>query len=217
MNDIKSRLIQLIENKGISKREFCRQIEVSPTFLANKSEIASDKVLNIITAFPDVNVEWLLTGDGEMLKTPGDNSDPDDAFALVPVYNFDAVGSMNKSNDVTDSPAYIERYVPFPGARKDDMCVHVTGNSMIPTHCPGSLLLVREVQDWREYFGYGHCFVIFLRDGRRILKEVQRFADNPKEYIMCVSHNREYPEEELPKNMITAVYKVIMTLTNEGF
>ena len=140
-----------------------------------------------------------------------------DGYRLVPVYNFDAVGGMNAGNEITDAPAYIEKYVPFMGAHDEDICVHVTGNSMIPTYSPGTLLLIRKVEGWREYFGYGHTFVLFLNDGRRILKEVRRFPDNPKDYILCVSHNKEYESEELPKAMILSVYKVIMSLTNDGF
>lgn len=140
-----------------------------------------------------------------------------DGYLLVPVYNFDAVGGMNTCNEITDAPAYIEKYVPFPGAHNEDICVHVTGNSMIPTYSPGTLLLIRKVEGWREYFGYGHTFVLFLNDGRRILKEVRRFPENPQEYVLCVSHNKEYEPEELPKSMIVSVYKVIMALTNDGF
>lgn len=140
-----------------------------------------------------------------------------DGYRLVPVYNFDAVGGMSTCNEITDAPAYIEKYVPFAGAHDEDICVHVTGNSMIPTYSPGTLLLIRKVEGWREYFGYGHTFVLFLNDGRRILKEVRRFSENPQEYILCVSHNKEYEPEELPKSMIVSVYKVIMSLTNDGF
>ena len=140
-----------------------------------------------------------------------------DGNLLVPVYNFDAVGGMNAANDITDAPAYIEKYVPFVGAHDEDICVHVTGNSMIPTYSPGTLLLIRKVEGWREYFGYGHSFVLFLNDGRRILKEVRKFAENSKDFVLCVSHNKEYEPEELPKSMIVSVYKVIMALTNDGF
>lgn len=140
-----------------------------------------------------------------------------EGYRLVPVYNFDAVGGLHKGNEITDAPAFIEKYVPFAGAHTDDICVHVTGNSMIPTYSPGTLLLIRKVEGWREYFGYGHTFVLFLNDGRRILKEVCRYNENPKEYVLCVSHNKEYEPEELPKSMIVSVYKVIMALTNDGF
>lgn len=140
-----------------------------------------------------------------------------EGYRLVPVYNFDAIGSLHHGNEITDAPAVIERYVPFAGAHEDDICVHVTGNSMIPTFSPGTLLLIRKVEGWREYFGYGQSFVLFLNDGRRILKEVRKFTENPKDFVLCVSHNKEYEPEELPKSMIVSVYKVIMALTNDGF
>lgn len=140
-----------------------------------------------------------------------------EGYRLVPVYNFDAIGRLHNGNEITDAPAYIEKYVPFVGAHEGDICVHVTGNSMIPTYCPGTLMLIRKVEGWRDYFGYGHTFVLFLNDGRRIMKEVRKFGDNPKEYVLCVSHNSEYEPEELPKAMIVSVYKVIMSLANEGF
>lgn len=74
MNEIKARLNQFIEFKGISKREFCRRIDVSSTFLANDSEIASDKVLNIITAFPEIDTDWLISGKGQMTRIDGGRS-----------------------------------------------------------------------------------------------------------------------------------------------
>lgn len=58
----------LIEFKGISKREFCRQIDVSHTYLNGDSEVGSDKLEVIISNNPELSIEWLLTGKGEMLK-----------------------------------------------------------------------------------------------------------------------------------------------------
>ena len=54
-----------------------------------------------------------------------------------------------------------------------------------------------------------------LKEGARI--EVDSNKRNPKDFVLCVSHNKEYEPEELPKSMIVSVYKVIMALTNDGF
>lgn len=180
----------------------------------------SINILSTISNTFNVSLDWLETGEGNMLK--GENLPNQDTekenYQLVPLYNFDAVGGMNTSCDVIDSAAYVERHIPFSGAKSGDIAIHVTGNSMIPTYIPGSIVLVREVHNWREYFGYGNAFVIFLSDGRRILKTVQKSIENNKEYVLCTSINSaEYPEEELPRSMIVCVYKVVMSLTNEGF
>ena len=66
---VKQRLTRYIKSKGISTREFCRMIGVSETYVNSmRSSIQPDKLIRITHAFPDMNPEWLLTGDGEMLK-----------------------------------------------------------------------------------------------------------------------------------------------------
>jgi hypothetical protein len=71
MSKIQDRIKQYIDNKDISKREFCRKINASASFLAKDSEISSDKLLNIINAYQDISIEWLVTGNGKMLKETG--------------------------------------------------------------------------------------------------------------------------------------------------
>lgn len=123
----------------------------------------------------------------------------DSSYKLVPVIHIDSVGGMHSDNDIVGEPQYIEGYVPFVNAQEDDKAIYQSGDSMIPTIPPGSLMQIREVRNWREYFGYGNIFVIELTDGRRITKEVSRYSENPKDYIWCISHNPGVPDEELPK------------------
>ena len=86
------------------------------------------------------------------------------------------------------------------------------------TTCPaGSKVLIREVENWKEYFGFGNIFVLLLTDGRRILKEVQKYPEDSKNYVLCKSHNEKYPEEELPKSMIKSVWKVVKILNERGW
>lgn len=209
-----------------TKKEFAERIGFDKTNLSSAfngaEKYLTDSLFNkIADAFPQFNSKWLQTGEGEMLKdnsstTVKANNDMN-GYRMVPVYNFDVVGGMHSWGEVVDSPTYIEKYVPFTGAAQGDICVHVTGNSMMPTYSSGSLLLIRKVEGWREYFGYGHCYVLLLKDGRRILKEVQKSEIDPIKYVLCVSHNPHNPPEELPRDFIVGVYKVIMTLTNEGY
>jgi phage repressor protein C with HTH and peptisase S24 domain len=190
----------------------------------NKVDISKQVATKIVAAFPNVDKHWLLTGEGEMFKNEDEKAysvstekNASGSYRLVPLYNLDAVGGMNTLNEVLGEPEYIERYVPFEGAGEHDVCMYVSGNSMMPTYNSGCILLTRRVEGWREYFGYGHCYVLFLKDGRRILKEVQKSEINPNEYVLCVSYNEKNPPEELSRNFILAVYKVVMSLTTEGF
>ena len=212
--------MKFIEAKKISINRFEKETGLSTGYVNNiRVSIQPAKIQMIAQKFPDLNTGWLLTGEGEMLKG-GEEKHPrplETDYRLVPLINLDAVGGMHASNDQHDVAQYTLGLVPFPHAEEGDVCMRVTGNSMIPTYPPGSILLLRAVPDWYEYFGYGHTFVIGLKDGRRILKEVTRSEEDPRNQVLCVSHNKDFPAEELPKSMIVSVYKVVMSLTNEGF
>lgn len=173
-------------------------------------------------ASPDLNMVWLQTGEGDMLKEPIKNAqlveeESNPNYRLVPIVHIDSVGGLHSNNAMSDVPQYIEGYVPFVNAREDDRAIYESGNSMIPTIPPGSLIQIRKVESWREYFGYGNIYVIELTDGRRVTKEVAKHDPDPKNYILCKSHNPDVADEELPRSMIVSVWKVINILINKGW
>ncbi len=66
---IKERLREFIMFKNISIREFERQIGVAYGFLSNMSNSTSPKNFTKIShCYPELNIEWLMTGEGEMLR-----------------------------------------------------------------------------------------------------------------------------------------------------
>lgn len=67
---VKSRIIQFIEYLGITVAQFERDCGLSNGYVRNISKsIQPDKTQKISNAFPDLNTGWLLTGEGEMLKS----------------------------------------------------------------------------------------------------------------------------------------------------
>lgn len=170
---------------------------------------------NINVSLPESGTQKTIKSDGSVeLSSTYPNSI---SFKLVPLLNLDAVGGMHSFNEVSDSLEYAEKLIPFTDAQEGDIALVVSGNSMDPTCPSGSKVLLREVQNWNEYFGFGNIFVLLLTDGRRILKEVQKYQDDPKNYVLCKSHNDKYPEEELPKSMISSVWKVVKILNERGW
>lgn len=66
---VKQRLREFIQSKGISTRQFCNTIGVSPAFVSNiVKSIQPDKIDSIAKHYPEINTGWLLTGEGQMLK-----------------------------------------------------------------------------------------------------------------------------------------------------
>jgi hypothetical protein len=62
-----ARMLQFIEFKGIKKSNFYKQVGLSNGYLDKVLELGSDKIESILKFYPDLNVYWLVTGEGEML------------------------------------------------------------------------------------------------------------------------------------------------------
>lgn len=66
------RLIQFIKYAGLSARQFDLSIGASNGYTLrmqkNNASIGSDVIENILKTYPQLNVIWLITGEGEMLK-----------------------------------------------------------------------------------------------------------------------------------------------------
>ncbi len=66
---VKERIRLYISHIGISERGFCASIDVSPAYVGNISKsIQPDKLARISKQYPDLDIVWLLTGEGEMLR-----------------------------------------------------------------------------------------------------------------------------------------------------
>lgn len=229
---IKERIMLFVENSRVPKGKFFDKVGITSANFRGKakySPLNSTAIASIISEFPDLSLDWLLTGVGEMYRMNAQpaklhelteskitSTENTEAYYMVPLINMDVVGGFHGNEISIYDPQYIERMIPFVDAQRDDICIRVTGNSMSPTCPSGSLVLVREVEQWREYFGYGNIYCILLTDGRRILKEIQKYDTNSKEYVLCVSHNEDVPDEELPRSMIVRVWRVIKILMETG-
>ena len=66
---VKERLIAFISYLGMSKNAFENACGLSTRYVSNISaSVSPDKLKRISLKFPELNVEWLLTGQGEMLR-----------------------------------------------------------------------------------------------------------------------------------------------------
>lgn len=228
-----SRFIKYMEFKGLNDNQVTVQCNLSKGLLGQartgKSDLGEKAVDKILKEYQDLNKIWLLTGEGEMLIDTGGfidvpdeeiinlNPKPGDKVTMVPLINIDSVGSMERTNSLTWRDQYVVREIPFIDARPDDVAIYQSGDSMTPGIPSGSILHIRQVYDWQEYFGYGDTFVLWLKDDRRITKQVLKFREDPRNYVICHSFNPSYGDEELPKKFIRQVWKVITILSDKGW
>jgi hypothetical protein len=99
---VKDRVILFIDYKGISKNAFEKACGLSTRYVSNmRQSIQPDKVKNIALAFPELNTGWLLTGEGEMLKSEVAQSSKGDNSIQVTGTNVD-MRNINQSKGSSD-------------------------------------------------------------------------------------------------------------------
>lgn len=69
---VRERLITFYTTIGVSKRKFERESNLSNGYIDKlKDSPSATKLADICRAYPTLNKDWLLTGEGEMLKSEG--------------------------------------------------------------------------------------------------------------------------------------------------
>ena len=216
-NTIKERTLEFIKYKDISVKEFETICGLSNGYVTNmRKGYGADKLNNVLSAYPELNREWLLFNEGEMTANPPTEPPPEDADTiLIPVVNLDSRGGM-AFNEEVQTDAYITGRLPFPKtiAHQGDVVIPIYGDSMEPTYKAGSMVLIRAVELWREYLELGCTYIIGLVDDRRIIKTVMEGSDT--QHFMLVSINPAYQPQEIDKKIIRSVWRVIASVRREA-
>lgn len=95
---VKYRLEQFLKNRGIKKTEFAKAIGVSNSYITSmRKSIQPDKLEKINYSYPDLNISWLLYGDGTMLRdteTETESAPAAKPAGQAPAENPDTVAGM---------------------------------------------------------------------------------------------------------------------------
>ena len=67
---VKERILAFINYKGMKMKAFELRCNLSSGYITSmRKGFGSEKLNNVLSAFPELNREWLLYGEGDMLKS----------------------------------------------------------------------------------------------------------------------------------------------------
>ena len=193
---VKERLKAYLSENNISMAEFSRRIGVSPAYITSmRKSIQPDKVERIKEEFPDLDIDWLLTG----IK---DSPPPLVADTRPRIENQYAAGGGNEALDgVTLDQCEQVPVVPmFPNYT---FTMRVTGESMQPYINPGDEVACLKIEE-SSFLQWGRIHVLFTSQGVM----VKRIFDEG-DGIRCVSINDAFPDFVIPKKEIYSFNLVI--------
>lgn len=103
-SEVGSRLLLLADRLGLNPNQFSVQIGKDRSYLHKISkEIQSDVLRNIFSAFPQANLTWIVTGEGEpLLYHPTEALQSTDASLILRMFNEERgkVEKLEKENKV---------------------------------------------------------------------------------------------------------------------
>lgn len=230
----KERILEYIDYKGISKQVFFKETGLKRGFLdADKlhTSIPDTFIATIVAKYPEIDLSWLLTGRGSMLKTESASPMGEQVVvkeeekrselplkkSRIPFYDdVSTIGGLNDriANVDPAAPAeWIDAGDWFPEATA---AIRHYGDSMVE-YPSGSILALKRVNDARLIMN-GRNYVIETTE-YRVTKQLQDDGD----CFIAYSTNREtYPDGHLvhspfpvPKDAILHIDLVLGCVTKE--
>lgn len=206
--DIKERFKKFIAYKRLSQRRFQASIGVSSSYINGITDgIGAEVLRKVSIEYPELNTDWLLTGNGEMLDPQQSFIEPAINYTKgVPYYNVDFIGSFDiVMNDQTVNPEYL---IDFQQYNEATCWCNVTGHSMEPEITHGDMIALKKIED-TSFIPFGEVYAIITTNGMRTIKRIGP-ASQPENYsLIPTNKSPEYGIQELPKRMIRHIYHVL--------
>ncbi|WP_235898081.1 MULTISPECIES: S24 family peptidase [Bacteroidales] len=219
MCKILPRLKDIADHEGITIGALERAIGASKGVIsraiANGTDIQSKWIQAIVENYPQYSPAWLLTGEGDMLKTKR-SADSDSTLheskidkkevisqETRPRIPFDAAaGSLSIAlGSVSESDC--ERLPLIPILPRYDFTIIARGESMEPQYMSGDELACLFIKE-SSFIQWGRTHVLDTAQGI----VVKRIYDHGTS-ITCKSNNPDYPDFDIPKEDIYRIALVV--------
>lgn len=218
--DIQTRLKEFLSLKRLTFKDFEIQAGLANAAAARISENSRSSTFDRISiAFPELDIDWLRTGEGEMLKTLQQGESPaletpstdvsSSKSHWIPLIPTSAHGGSLNDFVVSIKNSDCEKVLsPIRGA---DFAIPVTGDSMAPEYPNGSQVHIKKI-DETAFIEWGKVYVLDTCNGTVIKRVVPSENEG---CIRCVSINPlpDYAPFDVRMNDIFGMYRVVLCLS----
>ncbi len=212
MNEtIHDRITQLVKTFGNGKNTvFASLIGVSEANLRGyrNNVIPKYDFLEKIARNFDINLKWLLTGEGEMLRNTekgASEEEPKKERHLIPFYDVTAIGGRQYDADMAPAAAAPEMIDTGDWFNDATAAMRVQGDSMSPEYKSGSIVALKQIVDKRVIM-YGEDYVVET-DEFRVIKRIQR-SDNPQCLLACSTNSEQWESGPLKGRLIHEPFEI---------
>ncbi|KXB78165.1 hypothetical protein HMPREF3034_02592, partial [Prevotella sp. DNF00663] len=153
---VKDRVKAFCKAQNISVAAFEKSIDVANGYVNSISKsIGVDKICDILEKYSMLNIEWLLTGKGNMYKEH--SLIPTNDSTGIPLITVEAMAGFFAGSQ-TVMLSECERFL-VPSFRNADFLIAVRGDSMQPHYFSGDLVACKMLSLADIFFQWGKVYV----------------------------------------------------------
>lgn len=231
---IKGRILQFLESKGITKYTFYKVTGVANGILSQTNGISEDTLRRFLRNFEEVNGDWLLRGEGPMLRTwiyPTNQADePDkerlnDVFATyngkyvsgkmagIPVVDLRAAAETEIASHAAGETVTLPQYDP---AGSPCLCFRTEGEAMYPTVLEGSYIVCRLLpeEEWTQIDDMTAC-VLVTKDRKCYIRRLKVLQEEEGGFLSIADNqdHHNYPPLRFGKEDLYRIWKIEWYMT----
>lgn len=201
-----NRVKDIINDLGISEREFASSIGIGQRsinyYLKGQQKPGLDLIVKIADTYPDISMNWLITGDGDMR---GKSILLPSQLKPLPLYDVDAAAGY-ESFDVMISKEKVAGEFVIPTFASADWMIHVRGASMYPKYSSGDIIACKAIKESR-FIQWNKVYVVATREQGLLVKRLM--PSEKAGHIKAVSDNERYPPFDIPEDEIFGIALVL--------
>lgn len=215
--EVKNIVSEIKYRCDLTQSEIAKELGIKNTYLSdvvNGRVPFSDNLKNNIYEVFSERMGWRVEKEydleGKKLKTSTSEVAQISYKEGRPFYNIDwALGFEG----VYDDPEYVEFNIDFPPANKPQVnWFRGRGRSMLGEIDSGDYVALEEIVDF-SWFPLGRIYGVITKNGFRTIKRVVQ-SKNPNSWTLMSSNPDKdtYPDQDLPKDMVERLFKVIYVI-----
>lgn len=220
MESVSDRLASFLKYKGKGQTAFEQEAGLSRGYVQKASDNMGYKIKSKISEnCPELNMEWLLTGEGDMLKEEPHVSEVTEVKSLsnlkskevkkdeqmVNLYDFEASAGLRSLLD--NNHANVIDSIRIPNLPKCDGAIHIVGDSMYPLLKSGDIVLYKEMPVDMQHLFYGEMYLIsYIIEGDAyvVVKYINR-SPQGEPYVTLVSQNPHHADRDIDFRTVNAL------------
>lgn len=222
MCKILARIEEISKHEGITIGALEKKIGASKGVLSRAiskgTDIQAKWIESLVENYPNYSTEWLLTGNGSMLKSAREepqvevkpihqprSTEKKEDTQVVYLYDFEASAGLRSLFD--NSRQNIIDTIKIPNLPKCDGAIHIVGDSMYPLLKSGDIILYKQMPLDINNLLYGEMYLLSYDidgDDYIVVKYIRK-SDKGEPFITLGSENPAHAPRDIDFQRVTAL------------